>query len=235
MALKPKENYPNHQLEKIETQLNKIAQAAADERAKERKNSQYTQLLTDASKAYDKGQYTTAKSKYQEAIRLNPSEKSYLQGKIVAIDKILNPPPKPKPKTEPQKTTTTTSNLHPEIQKLVNNMVYVQGGTFQMGSNDYGDEKPIHPVTLSSYQIGKYEVTQAQWQAVMGNNPLPKIQRLRKLPCRNCELERCTGLHQKTESIDGKNFSPTDRSRMGICCKRRYKKPKLQICRKQFD
>ena len=53
-------------------------------------------------------------------------------------------------------------------------MVFVQSGTFQMGSNDKNaesNEKPIHAVTLSSFQIGKYEVTQAQWKSIMGNNP----------------------------------------------------------------
>ncbi len=41
-----------------------------------------------------------------------------------------------------------------------------------MGSN-YGDidEKPVHEVELSSFYIGKYEVTQAQWKAVIGKNP----------------------------------------------------------------
>jgi formylglycine-generating enzyme required for sulfatase activity len=33
------------------------------------------------------------------------------------------------------------------------------------------DEKPTHQVTLSDFQIGKYEVTQKQWTAIMGNNP----------------------------------------------------------------
>ena len=51
-------------------------------------------------------------------------------------------------------------------------MVFVQGGTFQMGSNngDY-DEKPVHKVTLSSFFIGKYEVTEAQYNAIMGDCP----------------------------------------------------------------
>jgi formylglycine-generating enzyme required for sulfatase activity len=63
------------------------------------------------------------------------------------------------------------------IQNLVSNMVYVSGGTFTMGatseqgSDAYDDEKPTHSVTLSSYYIGKYEVTQAEWKAVMGSNP----------------------------------------------------------------
>jgi formylglycine-generating enzyme required for sulfatase activity len=48
-------------------------------------------------------------------------------------------------------------------------MVYVLGGGFQMGSNySSGNESPIHNVYLDNYYIGKYEVTQKQWQDVMG-------------------------------------------------------------------
>ncbi len=51
-------------------------------------------------------------------------------------------------------------------------MVLVEGGTFMMGSNDGdGDEKPVHEVTLSSFWIGKYQVTQQEWMKVMGSNP----------------------------------------------------------------
>ena len=55
-------------------------------------------------------------------------------------------------------------------------MVKITAGTFMMGSPSsesgrYNDEKQ-HPVTLTKdYWLGKYEVTQAQWRAVMGNNP----------------------------------------------------------------
>ncbi|MCD4818902.1 MAG: SUMF1/EgtB/PvdO family nonheme iron enzyme [Candidatus Cloacimonetes bacterium] len=51
------------------------------------------------------------------------------------------------------------------------NMVFVQGGTFQMGGEDFDDEKPIHSVTLDDFFIGKYPVTQKEWQDLMGNNP----------------------------------------------------------------
>ena len=51
-------------------------------------------------------------------------------------------------------------------------MVKVQGGTFMMGSL-YGDEdeRPPHQVTLSGFQIGKYEITQADWRDIMGSDP----------------------------------------------------------------
>ncbi|MDR1869618.1 MAG: formylglycine-generating enzyme family protein [Treponema sp.] len=54
-------------------------------------------------------------------------------------------------------------------------MISVPGGSFQMGNPDSSvgenDECPVHTVTLSAFSIGKYEVTQAQYQAVMGSNP----------------------------------------------------------------
>ena len=51
--------------------------------------------------------------------------------------------------------------------------VWVPAGGFDMGSNNEGPwESPVHWVTLSlGFWMGKYEVTQAQWEAVMGNNP----------------------------------------------------------------
>ncbi|MDR1738102.1 MAG: formylglycine-generating enzyme family protein [Candidatus Symbiothrix sp.] len=52
-------------------------------------------------------------------------------------------------------------------------MIAVPGGTFQMGSTDgdsYSNEQPVHTVTLSDFAIGKYEVTQALWFAVMGKS-----------------------------------------------------------------
>lgn len=55
-------------------------------------------------------------------------------------------------------------------------MVWIAHGTFTMGSPESesgrGDNETQHRVTLSKgYWLGKYEVTQGQWQAVMGNNP----------------------------------------------------------------
>ncbi|MDX9870037.1 MAG: SUMF1/EgtB/PvdO family nonheme iron enzyme [Candidatus Cloacimonadales bacterium] len=54
----------------------------------------------------------------------------------------------------------------------VSPFAFVQGGTFQMGSTSGGsDENPVHSVTVSSFFIGKYQVTQKEWLSVMGNNP----------------------------------------------------------------
>ena len=53
-------------------------------------------------------------------------------------------------------------------------MVLIPGGTFLMGSRagqGYDDERPQHSVVVPSFLMGKYPVTQAQWEAVMGWSP----------------------------------------------------------------
>lgn len=94
-------------------------------------------------------------------------------------------------------------------------MVAVKGGTFTMGcTSEQGgdcdnDEKPTHNVTLNDYYIGKFEVTQELWKAVMGKNP--SNWKGDKLPVENVSWnavqEFITKLNQKT----GANFRlPTE-------------------------
>ena len=60
------------------------------------------------------------------------------------------------------------------IQALEATMVYVEGGTFMMGATEeqgndvWPNETPVHEIRLDGFYIGKFEVTQAQWKAVMG-------------------------------------------------------------------
>jgi len=52
--------------------------------------------------------------------------------------------------------------------------VPIPAGMFTMGSGKdrFGDERPVHEVTISQpFYLGKYPVTQEQWQVIMGNNP----------------------------------------------------------------
>jgi len=61
-----------------------------------------------------------------------------------------------------------------ELNFHIEGMVFVEGGTFEMGDHfDEGDsdELPLHDVTLSSFFIGQYEVTQGEYEAVTGDTP----------------------------------------------------------------
>jgi len=63
------------------------------------------------------------------------------------------------------------------IQPIVPEMIKVEGGSFIMGcTNEQGEdcetnETPSHTVTVSGFYMGKYEVTQDEWETVMGKNP----------------------------------------------------------------
>ena len=61
-------------------------------------------------------------------------------------------------------------------QPAINGFVRINGGTFTMGSPNnepdrYDNEGPQRQVTVSSFYIGKYEVTQKEYREVMGTNP----------------------------------------------------------------
>jgi formylglycine-generating enzyme required for sulfatase activity len=101
------------------------------------------------------------------------------------------------------------------IRNLVNNMVYVSGGTFTMGatseqgSDAYDYEKPTHSVTLSSYYIGKYEVTQSEWMVVMGGNP--SYFKGDDRPVENVSWDDCQTFISRLNSLTGLSFSlPTE-------------------------
>ena len=60
------------------------------------------------------------------------------------------------------------------VDGYVFRMVEVEGGTFDMGGYDneaYGDELPVHQVTLSTFLIGETEVTNGMWEYMMGDDP----------------------------------------------------------------
>ena len=94
-------------------------------------------------------------------------------------------------------------------------MVRVEGGTFTMGATaeqgrDAKDnEKPTHQVTLSTYYLGKYEVTQAEWQTVMGTNP--SNFKGDNLPVENVTWFDCQEFIRKLNELTGKQFRlPTE-------------------------
>lgn len=94
-------------------------------------------------------------------------------------------------------------------------MVYVEGGTFTMGSSSSdsdakSDEMPAHEVTLDNFLIGETEVTQELWQAVMGNNPSYRRGDLQR-PVDYVSWDDCQTFIKKLNRLTGKKFRlPTE-------------------------
>jgi len=110
------------------------------------------------------------------------------------------------------------SSLLTPLQKLEANMVPVAGGSFIMGcqsgrDNDCDErEKPPHEVHVPDFSIGRYEVTQAQWRAVMSSDP-PE---LHNKGCDECPVEKVSWhdiqvFIKKLNSLTGKRYRlPTE-------------------------
>ena len=120
----------------------------------------------------------------------------------------------PARQAQQQKPAVSTSMPKVSLDDIMRNMVYVEGGTFTMGATSEqkkpdDDEKPTHRVSLSSFYIGKYEVTQALWKAVMGSNP----SRFEgdNLPVERVSWNDCQTFLRKLNAMTGKNFRlPTE-------------------------
>jgi formylglycine-generating enzyme required for sulfatase activity len=106
----------------------------------------------------------------------------------------------------PTKEDKQKKNDNPILDQIEKNMVYVEGGSFMMGSKDgEKNEKPVRKVTVSSFKISKYEVTQAEWKAIMGNNPSYNK------GCDNCPVEYVNwndtqDFLKKLNTLTGKNY-----------------------------
>ena len=115
-----------------------------------------------------------------------------------------------------QPTVTNSNNISIPVKDGISiDMVRVEAGTFTMGAtpemeNPLDDEKPAHQVTLTNdYYIGKYEVTQALWKAVMGNNP--SYSKGNNLPVERVSWDNCQKFISKLNRITGKTFRlPTE-------------------------
>ncbi|PZV16842.1 MAG: serine/threonine protein kinase [Pseudanabaena sp.] len=88
-------------------------------------------------------------------------------------------------------------------------LVRIPAGKFMMGSNEHDRGKPIHEVTLQEFWMGKYVMTQKQWQAVMGNNPA--YFKGDNLPVERVSWSDARDSCEKVSKSTGKNFRlPTE-------------------------
>ena len=73
----------------------------------------------------------------------------------------------------------------------------------------YDREKPQHLVQIQAFAMGKYEITQEQWHAVMGDNP--SVNKGRKLPVENISGDEAVLFVKKLSQKTGKNYRlPTE-------------------------
>lgn len=87
--------------------------------------------------------------------------------------------------------------------KIALQMVYIPGGTFQMGDREKSSAQPIHQVTIKPFFMGEYTVTQEQWKQIMKSDPSGWTGAKRPVEqvSWNEAVEFCDRLTQKTGNI----------------------------------
>ena len=91
--------------------------------------------------------------------------------------------------------------------------VYIEPGCFMMGSMEgESNEQPVHRVCLTrGFKLGKYEVTQAQWQQVMGYNPSYFKNCGGDCPVENVSWDDAQAFVQKLNGLTGRQYRlPTE-------------------------
>ena len=117
---------------------------------------------------------------------------------------------------EAQERTTRLKELLPSLlENLKQQMVTVPGGTFTMGCTEEqsscdDDEKPVRQVQVGSFSIGKYEVTQDLWEAVMGKNP-SKFRNCPRCPVEHVGWDETKMFLKELNALTGERYRlPTD-------------------------
>jgi len=98
-------------------------------------------------------------------------------------------------------------------------MVVIPADNFQMGSNEYDGEKPIHSVSINRFALGKFEVTQGQWKAVMGSNPSHFKDCGDNCPVEQVSWDDALAFIQKLNQKTGQNYRLPSESEWEYACR----------------
>ncbi len=99
-------------------------------------------------------------------------------------------------------------------------MVVLPAGRFTMGSSKGGDEGPAHSVTIARpFAIGKFEVTQGQWKALMGSNPSKFTQCGDDCPVENVSWNDAQAFIQKLNAKTSKNYRLPSEAEWEYACR----------------
>jgi formylglycine-generating enzyme required for sulfatase activity len=101
-------------------------------------------------------------------------------------------------------------------------MAAIPGGTFMMGSPEneverFSDERPQHHVTVPSFLMGKYPVTQAQYQAIMGTNP--SLFKGSNRPVEKVSWHNAVAFCEKLSQITGKTYRLPSEAEWEYACR----------------
>ncbi len=172
------------------------------------KNSQHPQYGKIRSPNLDKGDFVfpqnmSASSSHSSATIVKAEETKPKQPPASSATRKNPEPIDKQPINKPKDIILDPSEIIP--------LVYVEGGTFQMGDRK-GEpmESFVHPVSVNSFYIGKYEVTQREWREIMGSNP-SAFNNCAECPVEKVSYDEATVFLKRLSEKTGKHYRlPTE-------------------------
>ena len=189
-----------------------------------------TMLQDIPTRRYDSAAEVLAALANQKTIVIPTSQTQTFQNPLKQIFQFISPPTNP-----PKPPANINVNINPQssfTEDLGNGvkleMIAIPGGTFWMGSPaneaERGDnESPQHQVTVPSFFMGKYPLTQAQYQAIMGKNPA--YFKGNNRPVENVSWDDAVRFCQKLSQRTGKNYRLPSEAEWEYACRAGTKTP----------
>ena len=189
-----------------------------------------TMLQDIPTRRYDSAAEVLAALANQKTIVIPTSQTQTFQNPLKQIFQFISPPTNP-----PKPPANINVNINPQssfTEDLGNGvklkMIAIPGGTFWMGSPaneaERGDnESPQHQVTVPSFFMGKYPLTQAQYQAIMGKNPA--YFKGNNRPVENVSWDDAVLFCQKLSQRTGKNYRLPSEAEWEYACRAGTKTP----------
>ncbi len=202
-------------------------------------------VITALGKHYETMQdYTKAKNWYTTAANLGDAEAEYSLGKLydagtgVKQDKAAAQAWYRKAAEQGHPAALQTINSKDETKPIIPlnpgvsskdfaifpEMVEIPAGSFMMGSDENDnfaedDEKPRHEVNIAAFKLGKYEVIQGQWKAVMGSNPSRFKECGDNCPVENVSWNEVQTFIRKLNEITGSHYRLPNEAEWEYACR----------------
>ncbi len=170
---------------------------------------QFQGKMKAGDNALEQHNWGAARESFQAALGLIPGN-AQASAKLELCDRRLHPS---LPGFEIEGTQFDPASGLPKEVKVAGlgiSMVLVPGGEGDIGSDNLAGSQPVNTVRVGAFYLGKYEVTQAQWKALMGTNP--SVHQGDDLPVERVSWSDCQAFLQKlNERIPGRGFRlPTE-------------------------
>jgi formylglycine-generating enzyme required for sulfatase activity len=177
---------------------------------------QFQSKIKEGDQSLESRSWTVAREHFRSALSLIPGN-AQATAKLELCERRLHPG---LPGFEVAGNNFDSGTGLPKAVKVVGlgiPMVLVPAGEGDIGSDDVADAHPVNTVRVEAFYLGEYELTQAQWKALMGTNP--SLHQGDDLPVERVSWLDCQALMQKlNERIPGGGFRlPTEAEWEHVC------------------